>query len=177
MIIIANVILERVMLDSRVPGGRSLLATVAIVAFSLVLGSGCDYGDGNMKSDATGDFMEDDGFSEPLLTVQFRGMNPHIGNMLELRVLDQDGGREVGRKTLPEIEGADFDLALSVLLKDHSYDIEFYADLSGNGAYNAPPIDHAWRLVLRSAVGNDVVLFEHNTDFTDIEWPAQKTGY
>ena len=168
-VIVANVILETVMRDSRVSGGRSLLATVAFVAFSLVLGGGCD---GDMKGDAMLNFVGDDDFSEPLLTVQFRGMNPHIGQKLELRVVDQDSGREVGRKILLEIEVADFDLTLSVLLKGHSYDIDFYADLNGNGVYNAPPVDHAWRVVLSPAMGSDVVLFEHIASFTDIEWPA-----
>ncbi len=172
MVIDANEILETFMQVSGVLSSHSLLATVAIIAFSLFYGSGCDFGNEEMKSDVTPNFEGNDGFNEPLLTIQFRRMNPHIGQKLGLRVVDQDGRREVGRKILPEIESAEFDLVLSVLLKDHSYDIDLYADLNSNGKYDAPPLDHAWRVVLSRAMGNDTVLFEHNTDFTDIEWPT-----
>ena len=52
------------------------------------------------------------------------------------------------------------------------YNIDFYADLNGNGSYNAPPADHAWRLTINSAAGDFVSNFSHNASFVDIQWPG-----
>jgi hypothetical protein len=49
-----------------------------------------------------------------------------------------------------------------------SYQIDFYADHNQNGSYDAPPTDHAWRITVNDLVGDSVVTFTHNTDFTDI---------
>jgi len=36
--------------------------------------------------------------------------------------------------------------------------------------YDAPGDDHAWRLELDNVTGDTTLNFEHNTNFTDIEW-------
>ena len=53
------------------------------------------------------------------------------------------------------------------------YNIDFYADLNGNGSYNAPPVDHAWRQTFNSSY-MEILLsaFSHNANFTDIQWPG-----
>ena len=53
---------------------------------------------------------------------------------------------------------------------DHDYNVDFYADHNGNGAYDSPPNDHAWRLTFNSSTGNFVQNFSHNANFTDINW-------
>jgi hypothetical protein len=40
--------------------------------------------------------------------------------------------------------------------------------LNGNGTYDAPPADHAWRIEIETVNGDTTVPFLHNTDFTDI---------
>ncbi len=52
-----------------------------------------------------------------------------------------------------------------------SYDIDFYADFNGNGQYDAPGTDHAWRLSYDYAGGYASIDFSHNVTFTDIAWP------
>ncbi len=112
-----------------------------------------------------------DASSNPLttLTVSFSGMDPHAGQMLGLRVFDRTTMKEVGRTTVSSITSS-FDVMLDVILQGHSYYIDFFADHNGNNLYDMPPVDHAWRIELNNAQGNDVVNFSHNTNFTDIDW-------
>jgi Secretion system C-terminal sorting domain len=111
--------------------------------------------------------------SKPLttLTVNFTEMTPHVGQDLWLRVYDKTDMKEVGRTSVTVLEN--FTIALDVILPGHSYTIDFFADLNGNGRYDTPPIDHTWRVELDDAQGNDILNFSHNTNFTDIEWPYQ----
>jgi len=113
-----------------------------------------------------------DGGETPLkkLTIQFSGLTPHIGQQLEIRVIDKATGMEVGREEVSSIPSADFSTDLLVLLTGHSYRIDLYADLSGNSLYDAPPKDHAWRLDLDKVSGESSVNFTHNTNFVDIDW-------
>ncbi len=110
-------------------------------------------------------------FANYKLTVNFSSMSPHIGQMLQLRVVDLDNGLEVGRKTLDAIPEASFSIDLWVLVKSHDYKISFYADFNNNKSYDVPPVDHAWELMV-SNVQDDVQLdFTHNINFVEIEFP------
>lgn len=102
------------------------------------------------------------------LRVRFDGMNPHIGQMLKLFVRDQSTGTTLDSVVISSIEDADFDVESHILEVGGSYHVDFYADLNGNGAYDAPPADHAWRLVVNNAMGDVDLDFTHNTTFTDI---------
>lgn len=104
------------------------------------------------------------------LTVTFSGMTPHVGQKLSLRVIDKLNMMEVGRVVVPSVT-ASFQVNLDVILPGHSYYIDFFADHNGNSMYNAPPVDHAWRMELNNAAGSDQLDFSHNTNFTDIKWP------
>lgn len=104
------------------------------------------------------------------LRFQLTGMNPHVGQGFGVRLVDQATGKEVGREGLDAIEMANFDIDLPFLEAGHTYNLDFYADLSQNGLYDAPPADHAWRLTVGPADGDETVTFPHATNFTDIEW-------
>ena len=84
----------------------------------------------------------------------------------------QNGGTEIGRNSIPGILVSDFMVEIPQIEFDHDYNIDFYADLNGNGLYDAPPVDHAWRVSFTSTSGDHVENFEHNTNFTDIQWPV-----
>jgi hypothetical protein len=113
-----------------------------------------------------------DPFSKPLaiLTLHFSGMTPHVGQKLEVRAVDKASSLEAVRTVLPSIPDAAFDLMPGQLTLGRSYFIDFYADLNGNGVYDAPPTDHAWRLELDQVTGDTTLNFVHNTTFTDIHW-------
>jgi len=66
------------------------------------------------------------------------------------------------------IEDEDFDLKSYVIQPGRSYVADFYSDHNSNGVYDAPPVDHAWRMETGEAMGDVNVDFEHNTNFTDI---------
>ena len=69
-----------------------------------------------------------------------------------------------------EIVTESFSVVLDELESGVGYHIDFFADHNGNGYYDAPADDHAWRLEIASANGDEVFDFSHNTNFTDIEW-------
>ena len=102
------------------------------------------------------------------LTVNFTGMTPHVGQTGNLLVVDNETGEEIERSS-GEIEEI-FSLEIPGIVSGHSYTIDIFADLNGNGYYDTPPTDHSWRLELNNVDGNEVVDFAHNTNFTDIEW-------
>jgi hypothetical protein len=107
-----------------------------------------------------------------LLIMNMNDMTPHLGQLFQLRVVDQGTGQETGRYTLPAILLVNFQVRVPALHVGHSYRADFYADLNGNGYYDPPPVDHAWRVFFDDNTGDVVQDFIHNTNFTDIEWPA-----
>ena len=110
------------------------------------------------------------------LTLAFRAMDPHIGQAFSLRVVEGNSDREVFRVSVPEIVGASFTLEISDLQFGTPYRIDFYADHNGNGTYDAPPVDHAWRIELPDLQADTTVPVVHDTAFTDIGWPPKADG-
>lgn len=96
---------------------------------------------------------------------------PHVGQLLELKVVRAATGRTVGYYRLDAIPGPDFDLEIRDIIKTgEDYRVDFYADLNGNGRYDAPPVDHAWRLTGTGTAAGLSLTFAHNTSFTDIDF-------
>lgn len=105
-----------------------------------------------------------------MYTLEFEGMTPHVGQLLEVRLVNQGTGLEAGRVTMDAIPSAEFDIFLPFLVSGENYLVDFYADLNGNGVYDAPPADHAWRIELDDVEGDEDDNFIHNISFTDIGW-------
>lgn len=103
------------------------------------------------------------------VTIHFTGMGPHLNQNLYLRVIDKGTMKETGR-IVQQITTVDFDIVLDAVIAGRSYFIDFFSDHNSNGLYDAPSVDHTWRLELNNAVGNDELNFAHNTNFTDIKW-------
>jgi plastocyanin len=117
---------------------------------------------------------EDDGNGEKhMLTINFTGMNPHIGQNLRLAVIEKNSGMEISR--LDTIAEEDFMVHVFGIENGMAYNVDFYADHNSNGMYDAPPTDHAWRLDLDNVMGDTTLNFAHNTDFTDIMWQNRLT--
>jgi hypothetical protein len=127
----------------------------------------------NNTGDYSIDFAHNTDFKDVgwkyLYSLNFMGMTPHVGQKLEMRIVRNDNGEEINRTSI-EIPGPDFVLSIPQIEMDHDYNVDFYTDHNGNGEYDAPPADHAWRLTFNSTTGNFVENFSHNTDFTDIGW-------
>jgi hypothetical protein len=108
-----------------------------------------------------------------LLTVNFEDMTPHIGQKFEIRLVDQKTRNEIVRKSIGTIESDEFSIGLPGLVQNEDYWVDFYADLNGNGIYDTPSVDHAWRMELEKVEVDTNLTFQHNTSFTDIMWPYQ----
>lgn len=108
------------------------------------------------------------------LTVNFTAMTPHVGQIFWLAVIDTTTKKEVGR-VKHVITNADFSVEVSGMEPDKSYQVDFWADLNGDGFYDAPPVDHAWRLPLNDVNGDETLYFVHNTNLTDIDWQLKLT--
>lgn len=102
--------------------------------------------------------------------INFSSMNPHLNQLIEARAIDQISGIEVGRTRHERITNNDFSMLITGLEVNKNYDVEFYADLNGNGIYDSPPVDHAWRTSAATNLGDAEINFSHNTDFQDIAW-------
>jgi plastocyanin len=112
--------------------------------------------------------IEVTGDDDPLkmLTINFMGMNPHIGQELWLAVIDKSSGMEIGR--VKKMVEQDFMVHVPGIKPGMSYNVDFFADHNGNGMYDTPPVDHAWRMDLDNVMGDTTLNFSHNTNFTDI---------
>ena len=109
------------------------------------------------------------------VTLQLNNMTPHIGQRFQARVVDRTNNIELDRVTISTIATANFSITLNGIAVGGNYNVDFYADHNGNGRYDAPPADHAWRLVINGATGNETLTFEHNTLFTSVLWPMRFT--
>lgn len=109
------------------------------------------------------------------ITLLFRDMEMHVGQAFDVRIIDETSGREIDRMSVPQIPGATFDLEIAVPVGG-TYLIDFFADVNGNGRYDAPPVDHAWRLRLADVEESQTLSFTHTLEFTDIAWPPLIDG-
>jgi len=104
-----------------------------------------------------------------VLTVQFTGMEPNVGQRFEVRLFEQSGG-EVGRRVLDSIPSATFSLEFAGVNVGSTYRLGFFADVNGNSAYDAPPTDDAWELVVVVSSDAETVVFVRTGTLTDIGW-------
>ncbi|PJF33370.1 MAG: hypothetical protein CUN57_02360, partial [Phototrophicales bacterium] len=85
-----------------------------------------------------------------------------------LRVVEKNSGTVVYETKI--VASPEFSISAYGIEKGMSYNVDFFADHNGNGMYDAPPADHAWRLELNNVAGDTTLNFAHNTNFTDIMW-------
>lgn len=102
------------------------------------------------------------------LTLHFTAMTPHLGQKITLFLKQTDTGLYKDTVIVPSVAGAIFDMVSWKIKPGISYKIDFYADHNKNGVYNAPPVDHAWRISLDNVKGDSIINFVHNTTFTNI---------
>ena len=112
------------------------------------------------------------------ITAYFSGFSYHIGQNFYIKAVNASTGQDV-HNSMREmvVTQSDFWLVIDSipLAKEYwgmgfSYNLDFYADLNKNGKYDAPPIDHAWRVTISNMKKDTTLNFSHNLNFTDIKW-------
>lgn len=108
-------------------------------------------------------------------TINLSGMDGAVGKMFEVRVIDTASasngppGRVIGIYHLGSVPAASFSVTIPEIINASTYRVDFYVDENGNGGYDAPPTDHAWRRTQGgTSAGGLVVNFTHDTTYTDI---------
>jgi hypothetical protein len=108
------------------------------------------------------------------VTLSLAGLAPYLGDRLEARVVDVSTGGEVSRLLVNRISSATVDLALESLETGGSYRVDVYIDRNGNGRYDRPPEDAAWRIDLGAPA--DLAFSTAEAAMTDIDWPPAADG-
>lgn len=125
----------------------------------------------NVTGDATLDFAHNTNFTDikwkKKLTVHFTAMTPHVGQKLTLFVRDNTG-KYLDTAIIANVTVPEFDVSSWAINTVQNYTVDFFADLNKNGQYNAPPTDHAWRIMVENLANDTTINFVHNTTFTDI---------
>ncbi len=111
---------------------------------------------------------ETNGVDTLMLTADFLFMGPNDGQTFWLAIVDKETGEIVNQ--VKTTAASQFTLEVPGLLKDHSYFVDFYADVNGNNRYDAPPVDNAWRLSVNDVTEDVSLNFVRSTDYIDIMW-------
>jgi hypothetical protein len=103
--------------------------------------------------------------------MQFVDYQPHAGQLLELKVVNEDG-RVVGYYRLGEVpDTGQFSINIpGIIVSGEDYTVDYYADYNNDGNYDAPPVDHAWRSTAVGTPSGMSIAVIHNTNFTDVQF-------
>ncbi|NQV49878.1 MAG: T9SS type A sorting domain-containing protein [Candidatus Marinimicrobia bacterium] len=107
------------------------------------------------------------------MQLHFTNFAPHLGQLFQVRVELSSTGEQIAFEEVAAISEAAFDVTfMHILVADETYDIEYWADFNGNGSYDAPPGDHAWRNTASNISGDQSLALTHNTNWVDIGNPV-----
>lgn len=114
------------------------------------------------------------------LKVTVRGFTSHVNEQFEYRVVDKNNAIQSRGFIIP-LGGvsAEFSLKGAIPKQNGPFHFDFYADHDNSKGYDKRPdtqLDHSWRLPLEDnlidANGTYVIVFDHNTSFTNLNNPA-----
>ena len=83
-----------------------------------------------------------------MITLEAMNMNPHIGQLVELKVYNSQTSEIIGLVSVANLLVPHIYIEVPGSSFNENYNIDFYADLNQSGGYDPPPIDHAWRITL-----------------------------
>jgi hypothetical protein len=154
-------------------------------ALPLALCSGC------FLVASTDDFTEDEKCD---LELDIRSFAPHIGQAMELRLVQEPDPADVPDDPDEEVRPRLLFLGFFEPLQDPNMDIDipgavpalvnpdrprpqldFFADFNMDGAYSGQPADHSWRIEDPCDPDRDPA-FPHNTNFADLVRPIGLGG-
>lgn len=107
------------------------------------------------------------------LTLQLEGFDPHVGRMLRIHVIHTNSGYVEDCAEIDPIVTGDFSVVFEEILIDgESYHVEVFVDANGNGLYDRPPTDPAWRLLVQAVSGDTIATLPADTSTVDIQHAA-----
>jgi len=104
--------------------------------------------------------------------IHFESFTPHLGQLVEVRVVDLDAAlpRTVGYYRLAEAESEAFTLGIPGIIEPGTrYTIAIWADKNADLTYQAPDVDHSWRVDATGEATGLEMTFVHNTNFAPID--------
>jgi hypothetical protein len=110
------------------------------------------------------------------ITLNLQGMAPHIGQLFKVRMVEMPSGKQVAETTFAALEEPSLTLTFAGE-SGKSYSLDYFSDANGDGAYTAPPADHAWRKTAGPLHHQGLVInATHDHVFTDIQYPDRVSG-
>jgi hypothetical protein len=118
----------------------------------------------------TEDFDDDTTTADTLynVSIMFTGMTPHIDQNLTVYIWQTGDINVIKSLVVSPVDSSEFTVVFDSLDNKSDYHLDFWADMNENNIYDAPPVDHAWRIELLDVDDDTTIVFEHNTNFTDI---------
>lgn len=99
------------------------------------------------------------------------------GRQLGVRVFDVTTSTEAVLFIEPSLPAGDTYLRdVWGMIQGHDYNVDVYIDVNGNGRYDAPPIDLAWRQTFTSVVGPVSTSYDITATTTDVNFPERSTA-
>lgn len=136
-------------------------------------------------SDTTLDFAHNTEFTDIFavdtnvynVTVDFTGFEENEGQNFFVYLRNPDDGEIIDSVVVSPLDSADFTVEFdSVRAADGPVHVDFYTDANNSGTYDAPPVDHAWRIELDDVKADTVIAFAFDSlTFTDIELGSAPT--
>jgi hypothetical protein len=104
--------------------------------------------------------------------ISLKGMQEHVGKMVEVRVADKATGHVVAMYRATSLPGASLDVVVPGAVDvGVEYDVTVYSDFNGNGTYDAPSGggDRGYKSTLTSEATGLNVVFDPNGAKADVD--------
>ncbi|HMA64180.1 MAG TPA: T9SS type A sorting domain-containing protein, partial [Chitinispirillaceae bacterium] len=102
------------------------------------------------------------------VSIDFAGFDSAVDKNLIVYLRDPQTNEFVDSVKVTPIDSNAFTVVFNTVNVNNNYNIDFYTDVNGNGKYDAPPLDNAWRLQVINVVSDTVIMFMYDTVYTDI---------
>jgi len=112
-----------------------------------------------------------DSFGGPVrydLTLMGSGYNPHIGQLVEVAVVDASDDVVASSSTTMGGDGVLHFRFLGALTPGGDYRVRWYADHNGNGMCDDFPADHSWEVSVDDVMDHVVIDYPHDTSFSSV---------
>ncbi len=103
------------------------------------------------------------------LVLNFTAMDSVNGKKFLVILRDPDTGEFIDSTSIAALDTNNFIVTFENVNVNVDYNVDFYADYNGNGMYDMPPGDQAWRISLTNISADTTIIFVYNNDYTDLE--------